>query len=302
MTLQELKSTIESKNIPTGLTVLKVADSDFIPNQYIDFIRKHTDFQVNSVDSLKEVINIKADIFSFISAKKSIYIYRTDEFNCQTQDVLNSNVIVVCKKIEKKTKEMFSDYIIDVPKLELWQLEDYAYSIADGVDKKKLKNIVDSCNGNIYRLDNELQKLSIFDKSRRQFIYDSMLEDGNFRDMNNYTIFNFTNAIVRKDVKTLFNLYKDIQYVDVEPIAFPIILIKAFKNVIDVQLSNLSADQLNMKSNQYWAIKNFSCGFYTKDQLMYIYGFLNDLDRRIKIGIMPMEHIVDYIVIKILGI
>ena len=54
-----------------------------------------------------------------------------------------------------------------------------------------------------------------------------------------------------------------------------------------------------MKPNKYWAVK-YSCGFYTKDELIQIYRFLTGLDRKIKTGEMPVNNLVDYIIVKVI--
>lgn len=301
MTIQELKATIESGNVPKGLTILKVADSFFVPNQYIDFIRKSV--EIVYVETCSDIINSRTDIFDLGNSSDSLKVLKTEEFKNTDERLKSSgNVFIVCRKMDKKTSSVFKDYIIDVPKLEKWQMEDYAYSLAEGVNENQLKNLVEICNYDIYRIDKELQKITIFPKEQRQFIFDSFVNDGIFSDINNHTVFDFTNALLKKDKEKLFELYKEIQNVDVEPIAFPMILIKSFKNVIDVQLSRFNAEQLGMKPNQYWAIKNTSIGFYTKDQLISIFGFLTDLDRRIKVGEMPVKYLVDYIIVKVLGV
>lgn len=303
MTIQELKSIIESGNIPKGLVILK-SDSEFLLNQYVESIIKQRNISANFVEKWIYIINGSQDIFSIKSDDNSIDIYNTEEFDCNDERLKNcGNVFVTCKKITKQSKEIFKDYIIEVDKLEKWQIEDYASSLAEGVNSNQLKNLVTICNYNIYRLDNELQKIKIFPKDQQQIIFNNFLDDNIFCDLNNHTIFDFSNAILRRDINKLFELYKDIRYVDVEPLGLVTILIKNFKNVIDIQLSRgLTAEQLGMKPNQYWAIKNNVCGFYTKDQLMNIYRFLNDIDRKIKIGEMPMEHLVDYVILKVVGV
>lgn len=303
MTIQELKATIESNNIPKGLVILR-SDNDFVPNQYIESIRKQKNVLVNFVEKWIYIIEGSEDIFSIKSDDNSIDIYNTEEFDCTDERLKNcGNVFVACRKITKQSNEVFKDYIIELNKLEDWQIEDYAYSLAEGVDNKQLKNLVDICNHNIYRLDNELQKINIFPEGQRQFIFNTFLDDGIFYDLNSYTIFDFSNAILQRRTNRLFELYRNIKYVDVEPLGLVTILIKNFKSVIDIQLSKgLTAEQLGMKPNQYWAIKNNNCGFYSREELMKIYRFLNDIDRKIKIGEMPMEHLIDLIILKVVGV
>ena len=301
MTLQELKATIESKQIPNQLVILKISDSDFIPNQYLKFIEKNTEYRVDFKQNYQELINNTFDIFDIESTVKTIKILRIETFDCKDENLKRSiDCFIICKKISKEAQKVFEKYIIEIPKLEDWQIKDYAYTIAEGVDEKDLQQLIDFCNGNIYRLDYELQKITIFPKEQRKYMFKNFIDDGVFNDLNNYNIFHYTNCVIKKDKQELFRLYRDIANVDVEPIGFLIILVQNFRNIINVQLTpNATAESLGMKSNQFWAVK-YSCGYYTKEQLMHIYSFLTDLDRRIKVGEMPMEHLVDYIIVKVL--
>ena len=300
MTLEELKTIIESNNIPEQLVVFKLTDNDFIPNQYINFIGKS--FEVEIKESYSELVNNNVDIFS-TGTNNSLKVLRVDNFDCEDEGIKNAkNTFIICNKINKKSQELFNDYIITVPKLEDWQIKDYAYSVGQGINEQNLDKLIHLCNGNIYRLEQELQRITLFPENQREYYFNSFINDGVFNDLSNYTIFSFSNALVKKDIKSLFEAYKDIKYIDVEPIGLLILMIDSIKKIIDVQLSvNSSPETLNMKPNQYWAVRH-SCGFYTKEQLMHIFSFLTELDKKIKLGEMPIDHLVDYIIIKMLGV
>lgn len=300
MTLEELKTIIESNNIPEQLVIFKLTDNDFIPNQYIDFIGKS--FEVETKESYSELVNSNVDIFS-TGTNNSLKVLRVDNFDCEDESIKNAkNTFIICNKINKKSQELFNDYIINIPKLEDWQIKDYAYSVGCGVDEQDLEKLIQVCNGNIYRLEQELQKIILFPEVQRKHLFKSFIDDGVFNDLSKYNIFNFSNALVKRDAKSLFEAYRDIENIDVEPIGLLVLMIGSIKRIIDVQLSvNSSPETLNMKSNQYWATRH-SCGFYTKEQLMYIFSFLTELDKKIKLGEMPVEHLVDYIIIKMLGV
>jgi len=301
MTLEEFKKIIESKDIPKGLYILKYSDNDYIPYQYIDFIKKNTDYEVEFISNASELITNTFDIFGSENSSNSIKILKEETFDFNDPRLVDSGItFVVCKKVSKIVEDTFKDYIINITKLEQWQIEDYAYSIAEGVDEKSLKGLVELCNNNIFRLSQELDKIRIFPKEQRAFIYQKFLEDDIFSDLSAYTIFTFTTALVKRDIKGLFKAYTEIKNIDVEPIGLLILLCQNFKDIINVQLSvNSSPEALGMKNNKYWAIK-YSCGFYTKEELMSIYKFLTGLDKSIKVGEMPMEYLVDYIILKVI--
>ena len=96
-------------------------------------------------------------------------------------------------------------------------------------------------------------------------------------------------------------IYKEIDKIDIEPIGLVTVLLNNFRNIIKIQLANNpTAESCGMKPNQFWAIKH-SCGLYTKEQLLSIFNFLTEIDKKIKTGMIPVDSfLIDYIVINIL--
>ena len=86
-------------------------------------------------------------------------------------------------------KKELENSIENIPKLEGWQLQDYVYSIAEGVELKSLDWLISATDSDIYRIENELDKFKedkkelavtneLYERYRRLFnIYNSLLED-----------------------------------------------------------------------------------------------------------------------------
>ena len=78
------------------------------------------------------------------------------------------------------------------------------------------------------------------------------------------------------------NILLNIDNIDVDAFGLMKILSTNFKKVIDIQLNpKATAESLKMSSKQFWAIKKYSCGYYTREQLISIYTMLNDCDYHI---------------------
>ena len=116
-----------------------------------------------------------------------------------------------------------------------------------------------------------------------------------------YEIFDITNALLQRDKNKLKLIYqKDIK---VDAFAFMALLIKNFKQVIDIQLArNASAETLGMSGKQFWAIQKYNCNRYSREELIYIYKLLTSLDLQIKSGKINTDIIQNYIVFKILAL
>ena len=301
--LKSIKTSIENNTYQCSFTIFKYYNVDFIPYQYVNEISKQQNLSVEIVEDLALFTKPATSIFGGSSISDSIlYLYIVDKFECLSERISRyNNLIVICKTIDKDTEKLFQQYIVSVPKLEDWQIADYVYSLAEGVDTKLLDSLIKVCNNDIYRLDQELKKIKIFDKQERNFVFNQFIEDGIFNDLSKYTIFDFSNAIVKKDIATLRNIYREIDRIDIEPIGLVTVLLNNFRNIIKIQLaSNPTAESCGMKPNQFWAIK-YSCGIYTKDQLLFIFDFLTEIDKKIKTGMIPVDSfLIDYIVVSIL--
>ena len=157
------------------------------------------------------------------------------------------------------------------------------------------------CNYNIFRIYNEAIKISIFDKKEQSKIFDLMNEDNCFSDLSSLTIFNFTNAIIKKDYKTILNILIEYNNIDIEPVGVVTILEKNIKNLIDVQTNPLSnSSQLGMSDKQYNAIK-YNCGKYSDNKLLNIFTEILDIDYKLKTGQLDNNKIVDYLLVKIIN-
>lgn len=299
--IQTIKSEIENENIQHKFIIFKYTDTDFIAFQYFNAICKILSVDCMYIDNLSEINTKHADLFAEPLATQ-LFLYKIDEFETTNDSLSKKDLIIICKTVEKKTAEMYDDYIVEIPKLEDWQIQDYVYSVCEGVEEKELNKLLAVCKNDIYKIDSELKKLEIFAEVEKNFVFQTFLRDGIFNGLSTYSIFDFSNAIIRKDVNALRNIYKEIEKIDIEPIGLVTVLLNNFRNIIKVQLSsNPTPENCDMKSGQFWAIKK-QCGIYNKNQLLKIFDFLSDIDRRIKVGNMPVNSfLIDYMVITILA-
>lgn len=302
MDLKILKQLLEKGEAPNSFFIFRYEDNDFLPKQYINNIKKSLKLEVQYIDSINEVLQGSNDIFGTLT-DSGLRVYETDFFDADIYGLKNEqNLIVVCKKISKECQTMFKENVVIFPKLEMWQIKDYVYSLAEGVDRKKLNHLIDICKNDIYRIDKELSKLKLFTEQERKYIYDKFVEDGVFDDLSEHNIFDFTNAIIKKDIPSLASLYKELEKIDVEPLGLVTILYNNLKSIIMIQLNpTATAESLGIASNRFWAIKKNNCGFYDKEQLLHAYEVVTSIDRKLKTGEITSDLIIDYIVCQMLS-
>ena len=304
MTLKELKEKLEKKEVPTSLIIFVCKDNTFLAKQYIDEIRKLSTKSIQYIENLKEAAAESSNIFFDVNpADEDIKILYQDKFDYTDSELCNvTNTLVVCSSIEKDSEEIFRDYIIECPKIENWQLKDYAYSILQGVPQNKIDWLIENCNSDIFRLQQEIDRFILFTEAERKYAFDDFYNDGIYDDLSSQTIFNFTNAIAKKDIASTLEIIKHIKNIDISEMGLITILYNNFKNILKIQLSpNATAESLKIPSKQFYAIKNYSVGSYTNSQLIHIFETIISLDSMIKSGILPITSVIDYIIVKILG-
>ena len=179
----------------------------------------------------------KNDIFGSeeIIDSGKLYVHKIDKFQYNDLSIKNiKNLIVVCNSVDKDCIDIFSSYIISMPKLEDWHIKDYVYSVADGVDHKKLDWLIGICNKDIYRIDNELSKLALFGERERDLLFEMFANDGMFSDLSDLVVFDLTNAILKKDIKQVGYIMEEIKNFDCEPLGVNTILVNSFRNILSI--------------------------------------------------------------------
>jgi DNA polymerase III delta subunit len=300
MTLQELKQSLEN-NTFKPVTMILVSEDKFIPLQYVEEIKKQ--YNTLYIESLQELVPDEDDIFGDSTEISSdIIILNTELVDFSDEILFNKdNVIVIANKIDKSSKKFYGDLVIEVPKLAEWQVKDMVYSFGRGIDTKHLDWLIHNCNGSVNRLYQEMTKLLIFSESERKHLFEEMVEDGAFDDLSANTIFNFTNAILKKDYQSLKLIYEEIDNIDVNDFGLLTILYNNFLNVINIQMGvNPTPSSLGMSNGQFNAIK-YNCGYYSGNQLVNIMKLISDMDRKIKSGEFPTNIMRDYMILSILS-
>ena len=291
MDIKELKERIENNTLESDVYYIEYAYTDFVVNQYLKKYIDDNNLEVVSVDTVDDIPLPTL----FNDLKDTVVLLKTDYFSTEMwQDLpfVDLNLWVVCKKFDNDIKK--DNNYIKIPKLEKWHIIDYILSSVD-VTKEQAEIIYDTFKDDLYKLDLELNKLKYcsFDECYSQLVIEK----------SPYKAFDLVNAFIKRDVQSLAKIYRKIDGMDFNVFGLITLLLKSFKNVIDIQTGkNVTAESLGMNGKQFWVIQKYSCGFYSKEELAYIYEFLCSLDCNIKKGLLPVELMFDYIICKIFNL
>lgn len=297
MTLEEFKLAIENNTLQQKYIVAVCEDesSNFIFHQYLRHYSECNSLSVEFIDDLYSVSRTNL----FTTNTPIIKVYYTTKLDMKvipTQEI----VWVRCKSIDKNILSELSPYIIEIPKLEFWHIKDYVYSLCEGIPHNELDLLLNYHKNNIYGLSLEIEKLLLFPDIVKAY---STIKSQLFNDVSEYGIFDLVNCIIRCDTLSLTNILQQIDNIDVDVFGLIKLLMTNFKKIIDIQLSkHPTAENLHMSSKQFWAIKKYSCGIYTKHQLVEIYKLLTKCDFYIKSGYISSTNMIDYIIINIMSI
>lgn len=301
MDIKRLKKEILNKTLNDDLIIFEVKDdsSYFVVNQYIKEISNFKNLEISYENNIQNISN------SLFNVDSSLVVcdLRGDKTGVtEISDSISNikNTVIIMDNIPTKIWNIFESQIVVVPKLENWQIQDYVYSRLNGVKKEELDKFIINYNYNIQDLENEINKISIFDEKSRDFYFRSFIEEGLFDKFNQFTLFDLSNAITSRNIDKVAQIISSNTKIELIPLIG--LLYNNFKNIINIQLDKYSSFQsLGMSQKQYNAIKYYNCNKYSKEELFKILKLLDSIDNKLKKGEIQEDIIFNYILIYILG-
>ena len=302
MDIKQLKNKIISNELDDSPLILKYSDNKYICYQYANEIAKNRGLKVLYITQLSDITN-EDELFEV--ENEYLYVYDVEKLK-ENITFENKNVIVITKSVPDN---LSTDYV-EISNLIAWQIEDFVKYRLPGLSTEQIKWLCEIAKNDIFRIDQECKKIEIFPESMQKMIFDQLNQENAYCDLNSLTIFNFTNAVMKKDLVTIHAVLADLKWIDIEGSGLITIFHKQFKNVIDIQLNpKATASTLDMNPKQFNAIR-YNCGKYTAEELINIFEFLTNLDMRLKSGDYQFKNdvkennakFVEYITMNILAL
>lgn len=255
MTLMDLKNSITNKIVPSDFMIFVSKDNPFLATQYAKALGELAIGGVNKINSIYEPQ--QSSLMLLTSSTEALNILTTDVFDERSEDYSQfENTIVICEQIDKSIVKNVENYVIKFPKLEEWQLCDYAKTLCPNIDEEDLTWLVKASENSIERINNELDKVALFSKNEQKEIFSAIRFDPQ-SDLYNADLFAVVNALVLGDLSVLFEFIKHNGYNIHEPVMLANRAFSSLKNIILVtQNYNLNYVDLDMSEKQYKFIKN----------------------------------------------
>lgn len=298
MKIEELKSKIENKSIDNSPLIFVYKDNGrIICDQYIDEICKIRNLDKHYCDdTINDDFGI-LDMLGLIDDSNYLYVVYTDNFLSST---VKPNHIICCHQVSKDVKKLLDDIIVEIPKLEDWQLKCYAQGVVSGLSEDRLDWFCANCKDD-FKFINEINRLKIFADSIQNDVFDSMVDDGFFDDLIDTSIFELSTAIQRKDPKAVYNVLSNMNIMSLNPIALNNLLYSSFKDIMTIKLSPSALPQtVDITPKKFNALKYY-VNYFTKEQLVKILKLLSSTDYKIKTGQLQTNILIDYLITNILA-
>jgi DNA polymerase III delta subunit len=297
MELYKLKENLLEGKLPTQLLIFVCSENFFIADQYVETILSKSGKEKRLINSIFEP---ESSIVSLFDEDNSfLNILKTEIFSEFAEDYsVFEDMIIVCSKVDKKLASMLTDYIVEVPQLKDWQLESYVKQRCTSLDDLEAQWLVKATNNNIYRIENELDKLSVFPATKQKEILARLRFEPN-SDLYNLDVFTLCDAILYNNKAVLVEYLKHQNVCKFDLMNIVGALLKKTKNLLFVKYSRRNAAELGINPGYYKRLLNEP--MIPQERLQTILSILSNIDLQLKSGLLEIskDRQIDYLLSKL---
>jgi len=299
MILSQLKDQIKDNTLADDFLIFKYTDNTFLIDQYIEAICNQKGLIKHVVESIFEINASAGDFIK--NTDSNLNIIYTDEFN-DYMDIYPNNTIVVCKKIGDKLDGAIDEQcVVEFIKLQDWHIVDYILSQCSGLDREDSQWLCNAANLDIYKIENELDKIKLFDQKQQRHVLQALRYEEN-SELYNATVFDFTDAIITRDIRKISDILEHINNCDIEPLGVVKLLLNKFKLILLAnKQSGLNASDLEI-SQKYFNALSYYYKSYTPEYIKPRLEFLAVINTRLAQGKLEMtkDQLMTYMLYHIL--
>jgi DNA polymerase III delta subunit len=156
-----------------------------------------------------------------------------------------------------------------------------------GLDSKLIDYFYNCTKGDLYRIENELDKIKLFDIDKRNNVLTALLKEENTDLVIEVNAFEFCDYLTEGNIEAIRRSLYIRDYCDFQATFLVSILISKFKTLAGCLETNLCANDLGLSVGQYKYIKYIKYKQTKKPNSKFIeksLKFLTEIDYKLKTG------------------
>lgn len=311
MELTELKSLIITDQIPNFLVF--TGDDWAVQKIYVNQIAKVKGMEVKYIDRINDIyqkLNSKSFTQNYycytVRDDKDILTNEKLQKQLLEENLLGNNILILfITHLDKRTKafKIFKDITINFDKLPLDTLKKYVKKEIDLSDKN-CNALIEICEYDYGRILLEIDKIKEFGEvssidADESFEY--LLETKTIYQYPKDSIFDFVDVVLKRKKRSAYKLLDNCYAIGESNLAILSVLYDNTKQLLQVQ-SYKGDNILSATGLSQWQVNNARnrAGNYSNGDLVYLLRLLQDIDGKIKTGLMEEKYAVEYILANVL--
>lgn len=300
MTLMDLKDYIKTnKPIPDDLIIFVCPENTFLASQYTKAICDAKGLEYVVSESIFEQMSA---ISLVLNSENILRVIRVEEFTEVAEDYsIFTNTVVICTKIDKKLESLLSEYIINIPKLEDWHLKAYIQQKCPTFYEEDLEWLLKNSHRNIYKIENELDKLMLFEEQSRYSIF-HMWQTDPASDLYTFDVYELVAAIIQNNKSAVAQILKHRSCYKLELFSLVTLLLNRAKNaLLATRGSGLTPQDIGIKDSQIYHLRR-EFAHMSDAELRSFIKKLSTIDLQVKSGLLDLtnSYQIDYVITSLM--
>ena len=285
-------------------------DEIALQDVYIKQISKVSGLDVKRADSLGAIYT-SLITKSLVKAKPCIYVIRNDDKYYKTESdwkkmleatSFKGSIVILLYSGVDKANHFVKEHDAVLTRFDFMTgsiLRNRLQAIS-GMPIQYCDDIVKMCCNNYGRVQNEYFKLLTLARANNWSLNTAYLEakkQNMIHEDVGDIIFDFTNAVINRDIKKAYNLWPKMKYTGDGPMRVISVLYNSFRQILMVQSTEpeqRTEQVLGMTKGQIY-VTSQQCNRYNLFELVDIVKTLRYLEKGIKIGQVAEEFAMDYL-------
>lgn len=307
MTVQKLKELIKNQTVSDDFLILLCSQNHFLANQYVEAIANIKNARIIPIESIYEPKQSALSLVMDFENNLNVLVAETFDERAENYGQF-TNTIVICDKIDKKLEAAVADYLVKIPPLEDWCIKDCIKMLCPKLNQESVDWLYYTTLGDIYRITNEIDKLTLFDSAEHQVLLNELRCDPN-TDL--YVLgdsFALPRAIAQRNKANLLDFLEHIKtyrFDEKTGGVQGIVTNTLTKYIIAAYTflpSNVNLEAEGLRSQSYYIKKELNG--ISKDYLLKAIEFLSGINQRLVTGQLDLsdDKFIEYVICHLMGL